>query len=45
MDEVSRTLYIPLYGKAHVSRNGIILSDPWMAVMNSTGTIRISWRV
>ncbi len=36
MDEVSRTLYIPLYGKAHVS---------WMAVMNSTGTIRISWRV
>lgn len=28
MDEVNRTLYIPLYGKARLSRRGIILSDP-----------------
>ena len=28
MDNVNKTLYIPLYGKAHVSRKGIILSDP-----------------
>lgn len=28
MDNVSKTLYIPLYGKAFVSRKGIILSDP-----------------
>ena len=28
MDNVSRTLYIPLYGKALVSRKGIILHDP-----------------
>ena len=29
MDAVSRTLYIPLYGKALVSRQGIVLHDPW----------------
>ena len=28
MDEVNKTLYIPLYGKAKVSRQGIILDDP-----------------
>ena len=28
MDNVSKTLYIPLYGKALVSRKGIILCDP-----------------
>ncbi len=28
MDAVSKTLYIPLYGKAKVSRQGIILHDP-----------------
>lgn len=28
MDGVNKTLYIPLYGKAFVSRKGIILSDP-----------------
>ena len=28
MNEVNRTLYIPLYGKALVSRRGIILRDP-----------------
>ncbi len=28
MDSVNRTLYIPLYGKARVSRQGILLSDP-----------------
>jgi O-methyltransferase involved in polyketide biosynthesis len=27
MNEVNKTLYIPLYGKAYVSRKGIILSD------------------
>ena len=27
MDNVNKTLYIPLYGKAYVSRKGIILSD------------------
>lgn len=29
MNEVNRTLFIPLYGKAKVSRQGIILSDPY----------------
>lgn len=28
MDSVNKTLYIPLYGKAYVSRRGIILRDP-----------------
>lgn len=28
MNEVNRTLFIPLYGKARVSRQGIILNDP-----------------
>ena len=28
MDSVNQTLYIPLYGKAYVSRLGIILHDP-----------------
>ena len=28
MDNVNKTLYIPLYGKAFVSRKGIILADP-----------------
>ncbi len=27
MDGISRTLYIPLYGKVKVSRMGIILND------------------
>ena len=27
MDNVNRTLYIPLYGKAFVSRRGILLED------------------
>ena len=28
MNEVNKTLYIPLYGKAYVSQRGIILHDP-----------------
>ena len=28
MNEVNKTLYIPLYGKSKVSRQGIILKDP-----------------
>ncbi len=28
MNEVNRTLFIPLYGKSLVSRKGMILSDP-----------------
>ena len=28
MNNVNKTLYIPLYGKAYVSRKGIILNDP-----------------
>ena len=28
MNEVNKTLYIPLYGKALVSKNGLILHDP-----------------
>lgn len=28
MDSVNKTLYIPLYGKAYVSRKGMILHDP-----------------
>lgn len=28
MSEVNKTLFIPLYGKAYVSRRGIILDDP-----------------
>ena len=28
MNEVNRTLFIPLYGKARVSRQRIILDDP-----------------
>ena len=28
MDSVNKTLYIPLYGKAYVSRRGILLHDP-----------------
>ena len=27
MDNVNKTLYIPLYGKAYVSRRGLILQD------------------
>ena len=29
MNEVNRTLFIPLYGKARVSKKNIILSDPF----------------
>jgi len=29
MSNVEKTLYIPLYAKAYVSRRGIILNDPW----------------
>lgn len=42
MDEVSRTLYIPLYGKAHVSRNGIILSDPTAETLWDRAQIRLT---
>lgn len=28
MNEVSKTLFIPLYGKSQVSKQGIILNDP-----------------
>ena len=28
MNEVNKTLFIPLYGKAQVSRRGILLNDP-----------------
>jgi len=28
MDNINKTLYIPLYGKAYVSRKGILLHDP-----------------
>ena len=27
MNEVNKTLYIPLYGKAYVSKNGMFLCD------------------
>ena len=27
MDNINKTLYIPLYGKAYVSKKGIILKD------------------
>ena len=27
MDSVSKTLYIPLYGKAYVSKRGLFLND------------------
>ena len=29
MNEVNKTLYIPLYGKSKVSQQGIILNDPF----------------
>ena len=28
MNNVNKTLYIPLYGKSYVSRRGILLADP-----------------
>ena len=28
MNEVNKTLFIPLYGKSQVSKKGIILKDP-----------------
>ena len=28
MNNVNKTLYIPLYGKAYVSRRGLFLKDP-----------------
>ena len=28
MENVNKTLYIPLYGKAYVSEKGILLKDP-----------------
>ena len=28
MESVNKTLYIPLYGKAYVSRKGLFLDDP-----------------
>ena len=31
MDSVNKTLYIPLYGKAYVSRQGILIHDPKVA--------------
>lgn len=38
MDGVNKTLYIPLYGKAFVSRKGILLSDPKAeAIWNAEG--------
>ena len=38
MDGVNKTLYIPLYGKAFVSRRGILLSDPKAeAIWNAEG--------
>ena len=38
MDSVNKTLYIPLRGKAHVSRLGILLSDPEAeAIWNAEG--------
>lgn len=42
MDEVSRTLYIPLYDKAHVSHNGIILSDPTAETLWDRAQIRLT---
>lgn len=40
MDNVNKTLYIPLYGKAYVSRKGIISNDKkaeeiWNAVVSN----------
>lgn len=29
MESVNKTLYIPLYGKAYVSKLGLMLHDPW----------------
>ncbi len=38
MNEVNKTLYIPLYGKSYVSKKGIILNDPTSeTVWNSAG--------
>ena len=28
MNEVNKTLFIPLYGKSQISKQGIILDDP-----------------
>lgn len=35
MDAVNKTLYIPLYGKAFVSRRGILLDDPALLSKNT----------
>lgn len=49
MNEVNKTLYIPLYGKAEVSRKGIILQDPiaekiWKAEgFKITGKAKSKW--
>ena len=38
MDNVNKTLYIPLRGKAHASGLGILLSDPEAeAIWNAEG--------
>lgn len=42
MDSVNRTLYIPLYGKALVSGQGIILRDPKAEAIWETAGFRLS---
>ena len=37
MNNVNKTLYIPLYGKAYVSKKGIILPDKKAEAQKETG--------
>ena len=49
MNEVNKTLYIPLYGKSEVSKKKIIINDPtaekiWAKVnFKVTGKARSKW--
>ena len=49
MNEVNKTLYIPLYGKSYVSKKGIILQDKkaeeiWSSEgFRLTGKARSKW--
>ena len=42
MDAVNKTQYIPLYGKAMVSRTGILLRDPWAEEIWDTAGFALS---
>ena len=41
MNEVNKTLYIPLYGKTQISKKGIILHDPMAERIWNDGIINI----